>query len=178
MKALALAAVMLFTAPIFAADASSAVPSSPPAVSYDVWGFRWDGRRIRETSDPQLHDHRYQPSGRLCAASRPIRRLDGDDQCAGRLLGSAAPGLTAAQSAASPARPTFAVWSFRLSDGKWVKDDAHSWTTSDPVSGLEYAHKVQAVAGWAATTNCPQPLPERSGMSGPRCAALDKPWRV
>ena len=60
---------------------------------------------------------------------------------------------------AFPALPTYSVWAFHLVDGKWVKDAQYCWTTTDPVKGLDYAKKVDAVSGWKTTTNCPAVIP-------------------
>src|SRR5580704_16652579 len=39
------ATILLFATPVFAADAQTAGPPSPPAVTYQVWGFKWDGNQ-------------------------------------------------------------------------------------------------------------------------------------
>ena len=80
--------------------------------------------------------------------------------CAALLL-SAVPALAADARPESPASPppvTYAVWGFRRTDGSWVKDEKYSWTITDPVCGLEYARKINAVSGWFATDNCPEPV--------------------
>jgi hypothetical protein len=179
MNAIALFAVMLFSSPILAADATPAVPPSlpsPPAVSYDVWGFRWDGRQFVKQST-----HSFTTTD-LKQAADYVQQVD---QFAGWTATTnlpdacyvhPAPALAAAQPPPAPGRAEFSVWAFRLSGDKWVKDDAHSWTTSDPVSGLEYAKKVHAVAGWTATTNCPEPIPaaQRYAQVGPWRGATNR----
>jgi hypothetical protein len=70
------------------------------------------------------------------------------------------PTIASARPASYPTRLVYTVWAYQSSGGQWVKDQAHSWTTRDPVAGLDYATKVNAVPGWRATTNCPPPVPE------------------
>jgi hypothetical protein len=70
------------------------------------------------------------------------------------------PAITNARPSVSPDKPTYAVWAYKLTDGKCVKDEKYSWTTTDPLQGWKYAKKVNAVPGWSATTNCPPPVPK------------------
>jgi hypothetical protein len=149
--------------PALAADAQPAMPASPPLVSYDVWGFQWDGRQFVKqathsfsTTDlKQAADY----SAQLTSFPDWAATSNLPDPCVVHTVyhGRRA---TKTQPTDFPAKPSFSVWAYQLTDGKWVKDDKYSWTTPDPVAGLEYAKKVNAVAGWRATTNCPPPVPE------------------
>src|ERR1700676_2036011 len=51
MRPLICTAALLFAVPALAADAQPAAPPSPPPVSYEVWGFQWNGRQyVRQTT--------------------------------------------------------------------------------------------------------------------------------
>ena len=145
----------------FAAAATPADPPSPSPVTYEVWGCQWDGRqyvkqptRCLTTTDlKQASDYATQIdsfAGWTAATNLP-------DACVVHTIfnGPAAGG----QPPASPAQPAYSVWAFTQQDGKWVKDDKYSWTTTDPEQGLVYAKTVHAVTGWRTTTNCPAVLP-------------------
>ena len=45
MKTTIYTALLLLTLPVLATAAEPSAPPSPPPVSYDVWGFRWDGQQ-------------------------------------------------------------------------------------------------------------------------------------
>ena len=155
-------AILLFALPALASDTQPASPPSPPPVTYDVWGFKWDGRQyvkqathsFNTTVLKQAADYATQVdsfAGWAATTNLP-------DACVVHTIFHG-PATAAARPTAYPAKPAFAVWAFERTDGKWVKNEKYSWTTDDPVLGLDYAQKVNAVAGWCATTNCPQPVP-------------------
>jgi hypothetical protein len=155
-------AILLFALPALAADAKPDPPPSPSPVSYEVWGFMWDGRQyvkqpthcLKTTDLKQAADYATQIdsyAGWSATTNLP-------DLCFVHTVFNG-PRITRARPSASPDIPTYSVWAFTQKDGKWVKDEKYSWTTPDPLLGLEYAKKVNAVAGWSATTNCPQPVP-------------------
>ena len=142
---------------------SSRRPPSPPPVTYDVWGFKWDGQQyVKQTTHSfsttnlkQATDYATQVdsfAGWAATTNLP-------DACVVHTVFHG-PTIAAARPSAFPDKPTYTVWAYAITDGKWVKDEKYSWTTPDPLLGLEYAKKVNAVAGWCATTNCPPPVPE------------------
>jgi hypothetical protein len=167
-KVTAFIAIFLIAAPALAASASSATPNmeatpapSPPAVTYDVWGFKWNGAQwvkqsnytFQTTDLERALDYQRRINGypgwtattNVPTASNPRRFFRGS------VVANTGP-------TELPSKPMYSVWAFRLADGKWVKDDRQSWTTTDPQLGIAYARKVNAVAGWTATTNCPPPV--------------------
>ena len=144
-------AILLFTLPALAADAKPDAPPSPPPVTYDVWGFRWDGQQyvkqathsFSTTDIKQAADYATQVdsfTGWAATTNLP-------DPCVVHTVFHG-PSIAAVRPSAFPDKPVYSVWAFTRAAGKWVKDENHSWTTSDPVLGLEYAKKVNAVAGW------------------------------
>ncbi len=66
--------------------------------------------------------------------------------------------------AAQPGQPVYSIWAYKLTGGQWVKSDQYSWTTSDPRLGWQYVRKVNAVPGWVATTNLPNPTSQALGV--------------
>jgi len=156
-------AILLFALPALAADSRPATPLSPPALTYDVWGFKWDGQQyvkqathsFSTTDIKQAADYATQVdsfAGWAATTNLP-------DACVVHMVFHG-PTITATRPSAFPDKPNYSVWAFTLTDGKWVKDEKYSWTTPDPILGLVYAKKVNAVAGWCATTNCPPAVPE------------------
>ena len=163
MRTLFCTAVLLLAVPALAADAQPAAPPSPPPVTYDVWGFQWNGQQFVKqathsfsTSDiKQAADYVKQVNsfaGWQATTNMPepiyVHTVFHD------------PTISCAASPPTPDQPTYTVWAFKLTDGKWVKDEKYSWTTPDPLAGLQYAQNVNAVPGWRTTTNCPQPVPQ------------------
>ncbi len=164
MRRPAFAAVLLFAIPSLslAADAAPPAPPSPPPVSYDVWGFLWNGQQ-------------YVKQDTHSFSTFDINKAQGyADQLNGYAGWSATtnipesavvhkvyqgPGVTNVRPGAFPTPLTYSVWAYKLTDGKWAKDASYSWTTQDPQLGLDYAQKVSAVPGWTATTNCPATVP-------------------
>jgi hypothetical protein len=154
MKAAVATAMLLFALPAFAADA---VPTSPPPVTYQVWGFRWDGRQFVKQADHSLTTTDIKQATDYAAE---VNRFAGwaattnlPEACVTRPIGNILP------PSLTPDKLSYSVWAFKMADGKWVKDDAYSWSTPDPALGLAYAKKVSAVSGWQATSNCPAILP-------------------
>ncbi len=153
----------LSAVPAMAIDAQPAPPPSPPPVNYDVWGFQWDGRQFvkQETHSFSTTDIKQATdyAAQLTSFADWAATTNLPDPCVVHTVFHGAR-ITQAVPTAFPDTPTFSVWAFQLTDGKWVKDEKYSWTTTDPLLGLEYAKKVNAVAGWSATTNSPPPVPE------------------
>ena len=136
-----------------------------------LWGFQWNGQQfVKQATDSfsttdikQAADYVKQVNsfaGWQATTSMPesIYVHTVFHHRAIRMLRSRPPPIN-----------TYAVWAFKLTDGKWVKDEKYSWTTPDPLAGLQYARNVNAVPGWCATTNSPQPVPqaERDVDGGP-----------
>ena len=170
-------AVLFIAAPTFAAtptNAASAVATCnaspslppPPLSRQRGLGLQVERRAVGAAAELHVHDHRSQerPRGYKAHESTML--------CTGWTVTSnlpkacyvhtiyRGPVATRVRPTQSPDKPTYSVWAFSFADGKWVKDDKYSWTTSDPVAGLDYAKKVAAVAGWTTTTNCPPPVPK------------------
>jgi hypothetical protein len=155
------ATLLLVATPVGAAEADLPAPPSPPAVTYSVWGFRWDGHQYVKqakyslnTPDlKQAQDYAAQitsHAGWLATTNMP-------EACVVHTVYHG-PAIGSAPASGFPEKLDYAVWAFRKAYGKWVKDDQQSWTTTDPLKGLAYAEKVNAVSGWCATSNCPQPV--------------------
>jgi hypothetical protein len=161
-------AIFLIAAPVLAVAASAPAPDmkpavapSPPAVTYDIWGFKWNGAQwvrqpnytFQTTDFEQAVEYQRQINSyagwttttNLPTACYTHTIFDG-------------PVFSHTRPTQVPSKPAYSIWAFRLANGKWVKDDHYSWTTTDPLLGVEYARKVSAVAGWSATTNCPPPV--------------------
>ena len=86
----------------------------------------------------------------LCVAIVLTATAFGDSAIAADTAPQAAP-------AGSAGALVYSVWAFRADGGKWVKDEQHSWTTTDPAAALAYTRKIDAVRGWTATNNVPAP---------------------
>ena len=162
MRALPYISLLFFVVPALASEDHPDATPSPPSVTYEVWGFKWDGQR-------------YEKQANYSFTTTDIKKAATyADQVNGYAGWSATtnipepcvvhtvfhgPTFTNTQPSAFPDKPTYAVWAYTLANGKWVKDEKYSWTTPDPLLGLEYAKKVSAVPGWRATDNCPEPVP-------------------
>ncbi len=163
-------AALLFAVPALAAE--PAAPASPPPVSYEVWGFQWNGNQyiqqptyILKTTDlKQASDYATQLNSYAgwTAATNMPDPVYVHTVYRGREVINARP-------PAQPEPVSFAVWAFKLTDGKWLKSDQYSWSTPDPVAAVQYAQQVSAVAGWRATSNAPPavPLAQRFVNGGP-----------
>jgi hypothetical protein len=160
-------ALLLVAAPAFAADpnfpAAPPAPPAPAAVSYQVWGFQWTGAQwawqpkysFTTTDLKQAADYKAQLdsfAGWTATTNLPKASY----------VHTVYQGAVASQSRPTqrPEAPTFSVWAYKLTDGKWVKNDQYSWTTADPSLGLKYAKNVDAVAGWTTANNCPPIMPK------------------
>ena len=164
MRRLAFAAVILLAVPSLslAADTAPAAPPSPPPVSYDVWGFVWNGQQYVKQD---THSYSTFDVTKAQGYADQINSFAGWS-AATNIPESAVvhkvyqgPGVTNVRPGSFPSPLTYSVWAYKLTDGKWAKDASYSWTTQDPQLGLDYAQKVIAVPGWTATTNCPATVP-------------------
>ena len=167
MKAFMFTAALLFALPIFAGDtqfaAQPAALPSPPAASYDVWGFQWNGQQwvrqepqtLKTTDIKQAQAYADQVNSYYdWAAATNIP----EPSVVHTVFRSQVNAGT--RPSPQPDPVAFAVWAFKLTDGKFVKNDQYSWTTADPLAALDYAQKLAAVPGWSATTNAPATMPE------------------
>jgi hypothetical protein len=167
MKAFMFTAALLFTLPIFAADTQfaaqpAALPSPPPA-GYDVWGFQWNGQQwvrqapqtLKTTDIKQAQAYADQVNSYYdwAAATNIPEPSVVHTVFRSQVNAGTRPGP-------QPDPVAFAVWAFKLIDGKFVKNDQYSWATADPLAALDYAQKLGAVPGWSATTNAPATVPE------------------
>ena len=168
MRASIVSIALLFVAmPAFAADpnlpATPPAPPAPPAATYEVWAFKLTGGQwVRQpnynftTTDlRQAADYKAQINsfaGWTVTTNLPdasyVHTVYND------------PIVSSLRPTQSPQSPAFSVWAYKLTGGKWVKNDRFSWTTADPSLGLKYAKSVDAVAGWTTTTNCPPTVPK------------------
>ena len=48
-------AILLFVLPALASDVKPDAPPSPPPVTYEVWGFQWDGQQYVKQATHSLH---------------------------------------------------------------------------------------------------------------------------
>ena len=77
----------------------------------------------------------------------------------------------AGQPEESPPVPVFTVWAFKLTDGKWVKNDKYSWDSSKwprndgRVVALDLVKRINAVPGWRGHD-------QRPGLRHPREPAI------
>ena len=46
-----ISAILLFVVPALASEAQPDAPPSPPSVTYEVWGFKWDGQRYEKQAN-------------------------------------------------------------------------------------------------------------------------------
>jgi hypothetical protein len=131
-------------------------------VSYDVWGFVWNGQQYvkQDTHSYSTFDvnkaQDYADQINSFAGWSATTNIPESAVVHKVYQGS---GVTNVRPGAFPTPLTYSVWAYKLTDGKWVKDASYSWTTQDPQLGLDYAQKVSAVSGWIATTNCPVTVP-------------------
>ena len=151
-----IAAVMFFALPVLADEVLSPVPPTPPVDNYEVWGYCRLGQQyvqqpkytfstpdLNKAADYVAHINSFAGWAatsnipQACVPSPFSRRLKTGRQ----------------QPMPTPAPVTFTIWAFQMTDGNWVKDEKYCWTTNDPVKGVEYAKKVNAVTGWRATDN-------------------------
>ena len=143
MKTAICTAILLLTLPALGAAAELVAPPSPPAITYEVWGFRWDGQQyvrqptytLTTTDVKQATDFAAQITS--YAGWSATTNLPAASVVHTTFRGPAIPG----RPAAFPEKPSYTIWAFKQADGKWVKDDAHCWTTTDPQQGLAYARQ-------------------------------------
>jgi hypothetical protein len=142
------------------------LPPSPPPVTYEVWVYHWNGQQYvkQESYTLQTTDIK-KAAGYWCQCNNFAgwaARANTPDACITHIV-IHDPIITnemAVPRPPQPPLPTFMVWAYKLTDGKWVKDDKFSWTIKDAVQAWEYTKNVNAVPGWCATNNCPPILPE------------------
>jgi|GEM_PF-3301036 len=157
MKALVSIAMLIISVrPLLAEEHPSALPSILPAVSYEVWGYCWDGRQYVQEPKYTLNTSDLSKASNYVAHINSFAGWAARSNIPDACLDWRSRGLaTGHQPLPTPTPPTFTIWAFHSIDGNWVKDDKYCWTTTDPVKGAEYALKVNAVVGWRATDNCP-----------------------
>ena len=170
MKLFAFAAALISCVPAFADTTKSDLPNSPPAVTYDVWGFRWDGRQYLKQDTHSLSTSNLQQAVQYAAELTRFAGWAATTNLPGACVVHTryrGPAITWSQPSAYPAKLIYSVWAFKRVGDQWVKDEGYCWTTPDPVQGLEYAKKVNAVTGWTTTTNCPEAVsPEQRYVDG------------
>jgi len=83
------AAIILIAVPALAGRTQSrprlAAPPSPPPVTYDVWGFRWDGHQYVKPTTYSYSTTDLQKGAGLRSRDHRLRRLVGNDEPAGSL---------------------------------------------------------------------------------------------
>ena len=141
------------------------LPPSPPPGTYTVWAYRWDGQQYVKQEDHTLQTTDIRNAAAYWAQCNNYAgwraRSNAPDACTIHIV-LHDPTFTTAMGVPDPAPPahlTYAIWAYKLTDGKWVKSDEFSWTSQDPIQAWEYTKKINAVSGWCATTNCPPIVP-------------------
>ena len=157
MRVTCLLAVLWGCLPGLAAAATPAAPPAPAAVTYQVWGYRWDGGQYVKDAAHCL------ATGDLKQAvdyANEVNRFAGWTGNEQRAAGAARAQPIHTGRRRPPRTPAaaYAVWAFHLDDGKWVRSQEYSWTSPDPALASQYAQKVDAVAGWRALSNLPEPI--------------------
>ena len=118
MKTAICASILFFVAPALGVAAEPASLPSPPPVTYDVWGFRWDGRQyvkqaancLSTTDLKQAADYSTQITsyaGWLVTTNMP-------SACVVHTT-FRGPVISVVEPADFPAKPTYTVWAFRNS---------------------------------------------------------------
>ena len=142
------------------------LPPSPPPVTYDVWVYRWNGQQYVKQDNYTMQTTDIKKAagywGQCNNFAGWAARSNAPDACVTHIVlhDPTMPLEMGVPRPPQPPLPTFTVWAYKLTDGKWVKDEKFSWTTKDPVQGWEYAKNVNAVPGWCAVNNCPPIVPE------------------
>jgi hypothetical protein len=162
-------------------DKKIEAPPSPPPVTWEVWGYKWDnGGWVKQT------DHCLKTTDLKQAIDyyQEIRRFQNwitRDNLPGACIPESTY-ITVPSWAPFPSEApsiAFTVWAFQLKDGKWVKDEKYCWTTGSNytcrLDALAYVKKVNVVPGWCATINAPDcglPPPKEAypiNYHGPSC---------
>lgn len=142
------------------------LPAPPPPVTYTVWGYRWNGQQWVKQDTHTLRTTDLKQAAVYWNQCRNFAGWDArastPDACIAHVIIHDTTFSNDMNIPRPPKPPlvTFTVWAFKLTDGKWVKDDKFSWTTEDVERGWEYTRNVNAVPGWCAVNNCPPVLPE------------------
>lgn len=135
------------------------LPAAPQPITWEVWGFRWEGGRwvkqathcLKTTDLKQAIDYAkelFSVSGwsmRHNIPSLVCPHFVIDDS----FVPDAGPD-------SAPVPPVYTVWAYKLTEGKWVKDEQYSKAVDDQERCWAYAKNLNAVPGWCATTNCPE----------------------
>jgi hypothetical protein len=162
---LALSVAILPALPALAAD-PIAPPPAPERATYDVWVFKLvGGQWIKQdalclkTADVMagINYVLYVNAARdwIAMANLPASAIPDEES---QNMPSPA-SKTPAGTTAPPQPPDieYAVWGFRLIDGKWVKQDDHCFTSKYGSKLLDYIHEINRFRGqgWYATSNIP-----------------------
>ena len=180
MRVITSIAVLIIAVPMFAlaadpalaADTAAAAPPAPPAVTYEVWGFKLTGGQwaqqpnynftttdLKQAADYKARINSF--AGWTVTSNLPdasyVHTVYDD------------PMVSRVRPTQTPQSPMYSVWAYKLADGKWVKDDKQSWSTPDPVARLADVSKdaVRAVtAGWTAVSRPTAPSWFPEGLQG------------
>jgi hypothetical protein len=145
--------------PIVVPDHLPPLPPLPSPVTWEVWGFKWEGdhwvkqpaKCLKTTDLKQAIEFAKEV---FCMAgwnernnipSQCIPQFSIDD-----------PYSPSDGPADAPPAPVYTIWTYKVSDGKWEKDETFCRTANDWLSCTEYVNKINAIAGWRAATNCPE----------------------
>jgi hypothetical protein len=141
------------------------LPPSPPPVTYTVWVYRWDGQQYVKQDDHTLQTMDIRKAASYWGQCNNYvgwkARSNAPDACSIHIV-LHDPTITVAMGVPKPPPPdhlSFAIWAYKLTDGKWVKSDEFCWATQDPIQAWSYTRQINAVPGWYAGTNCPPILP-------------------
>jgi hypothetical protein len=144
-------ALSLTTLPAWAAGPTPE-PPTPPPVTWEVWGYKWDGQWVVQP------DHCLKTTDLKQAADYEAQLVRFPNWTARSNIPALCNKVSTLPDA--PTGNVYTVWSFHLENGKWVKDEKYCWTTPDAYNSrdqaLAYAKTINAVAGWRATTNAPE----------------------
>lgn len=174
-----------------AVQASSNAPPCPPPVVCEVWGYKWEGQWVKH------EDHCLKTTD----LKQAIDYANEINRFSGWIANTNLPGYCrtaytyhdsgipqwAGQPEKSPPQPVYVVWAFKLTDGKWVKNEEYSWDTSkwtidnrQRLVALDLAKRINDVPGWRATTNAPAcDIPENQRQAyGGTAIGSDSGWSV
>lgn len=147
------------TLPTTSPTSAENAPPVPPPVTYEVWGYHWNGNGWDQpkgyhykTADFQkAADYLYEVAtfggwiARINCDTAPFRDFEMSDP------------LVPMKSPKPPRsdKISFTVWAYKLIDGKWQKQDAYCGTSNVLEDCQKYMTDVNAVPGWYAVSNCP-----------------------
>ena len=141
------------------ASADQRTPPAPPPVTYEVWGYHWNGSswdqpegyRYKTTDFQKAADYLYEVATfggwfvRINCDTSPFDDFEMSDPLV----------PVKATKPSRPAKASFTIWAYKLVDGKWQKQDACCGTSSVLKDCQKYIANVNAVPGWCAVSNCP-----------------------